>query len=86
MATMDVTFGVKYAIRYRPLNRTEEFSPTAISSASTVIGTVDITQMTNVLPTEFQNSKSETRNSKLDSPIHSAGPIPSHRWNARYSE
>src|SRR5882757_1707003 len=42
IATVEVTFGRKYAIRYRPVNRTDEFSPIAISMASTVNGNTDI--------------------------------------------
>ena len=55
MATIDVTLGRKYAMRRMPLRRIDELSPSAMSSASTVIGTVDITQMIRVLPIESQN-------------------------------
>src|SRR3954447_4543355 len=58
MATMEVTFGMKYATRQAAEYRTCECSRNASTSARNSIGTVDMNQISKVLTIECQNTES----------------------------
>lgn len=83
IATTEVTFGRKYATRYRLLNRTAELSITAVIIARKIMGKVASAQMMIVLPIEFQKSLSLIRYWYCESPAHSIVPRPSQRWKDR---
>lgn len=82
-ATTEVTFGRKYAKRYRFLKRTAELSITAVIIARKIMGKVASAQMTMVLPIELQKSLSLSRYLYWSSPAHSIEPRPSQRWKDR---
>ena len=54
-----------------------------MTSASSNIGTVDITQMTRVLPIDIQNVGSLIRKRYCSSPTNSRSPRPSQQWKDR---